>query len=439
MVDSIQPSELLLAGCSSSDLYSTLLIDPKTGVSSWSHKGSELQGGSLGKVLPLGQNGDHLLLSMKDRPFLHAIGVNAHERFHQRSSVCGLVRDLAVSSDGTLLFVAIDKRIFVWLLSNGDLVGVRDVHLREITCITLSVDDSTLVTSSEDGGVRVFLVSDIVSSGESESTPLREWQAHSLSVTGLSLSRSGSLRVASCSLDHTASIHSIALDVCLLRVSSDRPFTSVSLCPSETRLVMGTDQGVIACVSLHDVAKNDQKDITLSTTNSASTDFLLRGKHNSEVIRVAFNSDGTLLASGDSEGKYIIWQIGSKQVLKESCMHGPICTLQFVPYWRSVLGREDKNIDRPCFNLNRTIGERKQLSLLRSQEIDTNEYWMGVIDKLLNESGETKKNTIMRKETEEEEEDKDEIIKKLTAEKNKLMKINKELYDYTTTEVFKLK
>lgn len=46
---------------------------------------------------------------------------------------------------------------------------------------------------------------------------------------------------------------------------------------------MGTDKGVVACVSLYDAAKNDQKEITLSTTNSASTDFLLRGKHTSEV------------------------------------------------------------------------------------------------------------------------------------------------------------
>lgn len=52
-------------------------------------------------------------------------------------------------------------------------------------------------------------------------------------------------------------------------------------------------------------------------------------------------------------------------------MHGAVCTLQFVPYWRSVLGREDKNIHRPNLNLNRTIGERKQLSLLRSQQIDS--------------------------------------------------------------------
>lgn len=63
---------------------------------------------------------------------------------------------------------------------------------------------------------------------------------------------------------------------------------------------------------------------------------------------------------------------------------------------------------------------------------------MGVIDKLLNESGETKKNTIVKREKEEEEVYKDEIIKKLTAEKNKLMKINKELYDYTTSEVFNI-
>ncbi|GMT14380.1 hypothetical protein PFISCL1PPCAC_5677 [Pristionchus fissidentatus] len=439
MVDSVQPSELLLAGCSSSDLFSTLLIDPKTGVSSWSHKGSELQGGSIGKVLPLGTDGEHLLLSMKDRPFLHAIGVNSHERFHQRTSVCGTVRDMTASSDGSLLFVAIDKRIFVWLLSNGEMLGVRDVHLREITCIALSVDDSALVTTSEDGGVRVFLVSDLISSQESSSNPFREWQAHSLSITGLSLSSSSSLRVATCSLDHTATLHSVALDTCLLRVGADRSFTSISLCPAESRLVLGTDKGMIACVSLHDAARLDQKEITLSTTNSTSTDFLLRGRHEGEVSRLAFNSDGTLLASGDNQGKYVIWQIGSKQVLKESSMHGAVCTLRFVPYWKAVMGREDKGLRRPHLDLKRNPDEKREIRLLRSEQIDTDDYWISVIDNLLNEGGESKKSTVVRRETEDGDEDKDEIIKRLTTEKNRLMKINKELYDYTTTEVFKIK
>ena len=46
--------QLLLVSSSSTDPFSTLLINARTGVSAWSHKGSELQGGRIGRAKPLG-------------------------------------------------------------------------------------------------------------------------------------------------------------------------------------------------------------------------------------------------------------------------------------------------------------------------------------------------------------------------------------------------
>lgn len=50
--------------------------------------------------------------------------------------------------------------------------------------------------------------------------PFREWRVHSLSVRAVCSTRCGEQRVVSCSLDHTAAIHSIAHDYCLLKVCS---------------------------------------------------------------------------------------------------------------------------------------------------------------------------------------------------------------------------
>lgn len=46
---------MLLVSSGSPDPHSTIIIDPRTGVSSWSYKGSELQGASTGLVEPLGK------------------------------------------------------------------------------------------------------------------------------------------------------------------------------------------------------------------------------------------------------------------------------------------------------------------------------------------------------------------------------------------------
>ena len=46
--------KVLLISASSPDPYSTIIVDPRTGVSTWSFKGSELQGAATASVAPLG-------------------------------------------------------------------------------------------------------------------------------------------------------------------------------------------------------------------------------------------------------------------------------------------------------------------------------------------------------------------------------------------------
>lgn len=122
---------MLLIGASSSDPFSTIVVDPRTGVSTWSYKGSELQGAAASSVMSLGNffnffsikffclgnTGDHLILAIKDRPLLNCIAVHNRDRFHSKSVVAGPVSCMATTRDGTLLFASIGSKIYAWLVS----------------------------------------------------------------------------------------------------------------------------------------------------------------------------------------------------------------------------------------------------------------------------------------------------------------------------------
>ncbi|KAK6012150.1 hypothetical protein OSTOST_22705 [Ostertagia ostertagi] len=107
-------SEKLLIAGSSSDPFSVIIVDPRTGVASWSYKGSELQGGAVGAAVPLGISGDHLLVSIKDRPLIHAFAVHPRDRYHHKAVVGGTIASFCTFKDGSMLFAAIGTQIFVW-------------------------------------------------------------------------------------------------------------------------------------------------------------------------------------------------------------------------------------------------------------------------------------------------------------------------------------
>ncbi|KHJ85900.1 WD domain, G-beta repeat protein [Oesophagostomum dentatum] len=243
--------ERLLVASSSSDPFSVVIVDPRTGVASWSYKGSELQGAAVGHVEPLGISGDHLVLSIKDRPLIHAFAVHPRDRYHQKSVVSGVIAAFCSNKEGSLLFAAVGTQIFIWLLLSGELLSVTDVHYQAVAQIALSADDSILFTASVDGSINVYLVSDLVSQDRGRTVePLRKWRAHTLAVKGLSISRGSNPRIVSCGLDHLALIHSITLDDVLLKISADRPLTACLLDAAESRLFLGSDTGNIAIINL---------------------------------------------------------------------------------------------------------------------------------------------------------------------------------------------
>ncbi|VDN03248.1 unnamed protein product [Thelazia callipaeda] len=320
-------SECLLVSSETSDPFATVLINPKTGISCWSYKGVELQGTVTGCVELLGR--DRFVVVTKNKPLLYIISIDGNKRTYAKSVVPKGVRYVAATFDGSLLFAAVHNKVYIWIVATGELVGITDAHYRPISSLILNSDDSLLVTGAEDGSLCVFLVAELMSTDSSlgHVQPFRAWQAHSLAVSDISVTRNSNVRILSCSKDSTISIHSVTGNMCLLKVSCDALISSCAIDPAECRIFLGATEGHIAQLNLYTL---DKTQIFLNTKESVNGTLPLFKLHSTEITQLKINHDGSLLASGDISGIYAIWDIRSHQCLRTSSSRGAICKLQFV-------------------------------------------------------------------------------------------------------------
>ncbi|KAH7698666.1 PRO-1 protein, partial [Aphelenchoides avenae] len=242
--DSKRNLEYLLASWESTDPFSVQLIDPVTGSSAWSYKGSELQG----------RDGEYLLMSVVDKPMVHSVPVRHANRNHQKSITTGPVRCLVTHPDGSVIFASIGTQLYTWMAS-GELLSITEGHYQDITSIRLSPNSSFLVTASADGNVAVYLITDLVTpeSLTVKRTPLWRYTGHSLAVRDMHVTAGHDPQVLTVSTDHTAVLFSLSTSQTKLKISADRPLTACAMDAAETKIVLGTDSGKILIALLYEM------------------------------------------------------------------------------------------------------------------------------------------------------------------------------------------
>ncbi|CAG9539200.1 unnamed protein product [Cercopithifilaria johnstoni] len=376
-----EPERLLIAS-ETSDPYATVLINPKTGVSCWSYKGNELQGAVTGSVEMLGSN--RFIVVTKDKPLLHLLSMGNSKRLHVKSVLPKSVRHLAVTPDGSVLFAAVDNQIYVWIIATGELVAIINGHYRSISSLLLNSDGSLLVSGAEDGSLYVFIVAELMSAHPTleHAIPFRQWRPHSLSVSNIAVTRHSNVRILSCSKDHTAALHSVIANICLLKISCDMALSSCAIDPAECRLFLGAVDGSLVQLDLYTLNKTEVS--VVIGEESVRTLPQFKG-HSAELVWLDVNHDGSLLASGDVCGIYVIWDISSRQCLKTSSLKGPICKLKFNTRWKAVEESDKKKQTFPTSNLKRQK-ERKLPALVFLQDgisAKKDEFYVGDLDKVI--------------------------------------------------------
>jgi len=102
------------------------------------------------------------------------------------------VTSMTASSCGTLVFVEIKGKIYVWKTDSGKLVVILEDEkgFQAANVLKVSPDDSLFVSGSQDGVVSFWKISTIVGTPQSAVSSIRTWksfpEAHSLAVTDIS-------------------------------------------------------------------------------------------------------------------------------------------------------------------------------------------------------------------------------------------------------------
>ncbi|CAO3635747.1 unnamed protein product [Cunninghamella echinulata] len=298
-------------------------------------------------------------------------------------------------------------RIYLWHISSGLLIKVFDAHYRSILRLGFSNDDSLLISAGEDATINVWLVSSLLSNNNNNDTndmssnintsPLYSWSDHTLPVTDIYIG-SGTLsttRVYTSSSDFTVKVWDLATGELLTTFLFPKAVTTLIVNPSETMLFAACGNEIY----LVELYKRRQQQTYQSVqslgglgkvegvgTDSLSSSLIFSG-HTNIIHSLSLSFDGSLLISGSEDGNCIVWDVNSRQSLRQFTSHkGPVthvsCILKptelstgmvntsqqkYTPmawksFKRSVVTNEEKNsIDQQLMNTLSDLDQHQQL------------------------------------------------------------------------------
>ncbi|PKY38151.1 WD40 repeat-like protein [Rhizophagus irregularis] len=291
-----------------------------------------------------------IISAQVDKPLLHVYSFQK-DQVHLKIICPEKIVALAVSNRGVFCAGGTDNgKIYIWEISTGILCKVFDAHYKRISVIKFSNDDSVLISGSEDAGVNVWLLTNLLDDSVDESpSPYYTWSEHSLPITDIwcGIGSFNTTRVLTSSLDHTCKLWDLATGCLLTTFIFPAAITCLIADPAERMFFGGGNDNLIYQIYLYTKQENrgysmtnsreeviavggtasivDVCEIASSKDNRKGN--LFKG-HSSSVTSLALSYDATLLLSGSQDGTLIIWDIMSKQMIKNfSHYKGPIVNL----------------------------------------------------------------------------------------------------------------
>lgn len=238
---------------------------------------------------------------------------------------------MAGSACGT--FVAgggVSGGLHLWCISTGRLYRSWPAHYKAVTCLAWTADASLLLSAGADGLVHAWLPAEILDEESgSNLEPWRTWPAHTLPVTGLALSPSGT-RALSAGADGTLCV--LGLGETVSPPSAVQPLARHTL-PAALRSVVldaagGTGFAGAADGVIYEVVLSQE-----SVTGERSYG-KLEGHAGPVTCLAIAGHDGATLVSGSEDGTVRIWDLRTQQqirVFDKPVGGGPVTGLLIVP------------------------------------------------------------------------------------------------------------
>uniref|UniRef100_A0A8C0FK25 WD repeat-containing protein 18 n=1 Tax=Bubo bubo TaxID=30461 RepID=A0A8C0FK25_BUBBB len=213
----------------------------------------------------------------------------------QQKIICpGPVTCLTASPNGLYILAGVAESIYLWEVSNGNLLAILNRHYQDLTCLCFTDDSSHFLSGAKDCLALVWNLYSVLQAEPSQiPDPRHVWSRHSLPITDLCCGFGGPLaRAATASLDQTAKLWEVSSGELLLSVLFDVGIMAVTLDLSEYHMFCGGMDGSIFQVDLCAWVSANQ------------------------VTCLSVSTDGSLLLSGSHDETVRLWDIQSKQCLK---------------------------------------------------------------------------------------------------------------------------
>ncbi|KAH9606021.1 hypothetical protein KSS87_021038 [Heliosperma pusillum] len=223
------------------------------------------------------------------------------------------INPLVSNREGTYLIGGgASGNIYVWEVLSGKLLKKWHAHLRGVSCLVLSDDESLVISGAEDGCVRVwslFMMFDDIRREQSRHSYVHSFMQHTSPVTDVKSGHGGSNAViVSASEDRTCKIWSLATGRLLRNIIFPSAINAIALDAGEYVFYAGGSDGKIYIAALSAVSK---------TTSDYGMHIVgLLADTSREVTSLASGCDGISLVSGSADGRVCIWDTRNKKIVR---------------------------------------------------------------------------------------------------------------------------
>lgn len=231
-------------------------------------------------------------------------------------------------------------KLYIWEISSGNLLCVKDAHYQEISVIKFSQCGTFVFTGGLDSRVMVWRTLDLVSSESGAAKPYASFTDHSLAITDVKISESAlmsDLRLYTASKDGTLRVYDIMTKTLLMTFVFSMPLECIARDPAGRALYAGLNDGTIRQVQMYTVnpfthvleaVGGHGKIITVESDPNLQFTFVHHHDGNgSRPTSMAVSLDGMFIVSGDSQGRVFVSDVVTKQVVKTftPCKSGIAC------------------------------------------------------------------------------------------------------------------
>lgn len=208
-------------------------------------------------------------------------------------------------------------RIYCWDIYNSKMLLMWDAHYKEITSLKFSIDDQLLISCSEDGSMKTWLFTDIISRA-AHIKPFSTFSDHSLPITdchvGFGLFPHG-FKLFTCSLDKTVRSESNV-------IVFPRALTCLVVDALEVQVFAGSITGDIYTVGMN-----------------PGQEILTFQGHKEKVTGISLSMDETLLVSSSLDSFCMVWDRVSRACLRSfSQRTGPVTGIWSGLYFEDFSG-----------------------------------------------------------------------------------------------------